>query len=108
MVIRFPAPGSFFSPHQQVLEPQNLAVVATDRILRFGGSCSQDLEWPADNSRSAENEEEARGKTSGPRAKTGSTATVGSVGEFQGESKSKLVIHNLQKAPNNSHEVTSL
>jgi len=44
----------------QVLEPQNLTVVATDRILRFGGSCSQDLEWPADNSRSAENEEEEK------------------------------------------------
>lgn len=26
----------------QVTEPQNLTVVATDRILRFGGSCSQE------------------------------------------------------------------
>ena len=40
------------------MEPQNLAVVASDRILRFGGSCSQDLEWPADNSRSQVDEEE--------------------------------------------------
>eukprot|EP00913_Durusdinium_trenchii_P011878 g11156.t1 len=42
----------------QAMEPQNLAVVASDRILRFGGSCSQDLEWPADNSRSQVDEEE--------------------------------------------------
>lgn len=44
----------------QAMEPQNLAVVASDRILRFGGSCSQDLEWPADNSRSQVDEEEEK------------------------------------------------
>ncbi len=42
------------------MEPQNFAVVAKDRILRFGGSCSQDLEWPADNSKTSENEEEEK------------------------------------------------
>ena len=53
-------PNCFFFFFHQVMEPQNLAVVATDRILRFGGSCSQDLEWPADNSKTAGDEEEEK------------------------------------------------
>jgi len=44
----------------QVWEPQSLSIVAADRILRFGGSCSPELEWPADTSKSHidSNEEE--------------------------------------------------
>mmetsp|Transcript_33986 Transcript_33986/g.79147 ORF Transcript_33986/g.79147 Transcript_33986/m.79147 type:complete len:1138 (-) Transcript_33986:44-3457(-) len=34
-----------------VFEPPSQSIVATDRILRFGGSCSPDLEWPADTTK---------------------------------------------------------
>ncbi|CAJ1409518.1 unnamed protein product [Effrenium voratum] len=42
----------------QVMEPQSLAVVAADRIQRFGGNCSPELEWPADTTIAVDEEEE--------------------------------------------------
>ena len=42
----------------QVFEPQSMSIVATDRILRFGGSCSPDLEWPADTTKTGMDAEE--------------------------------------------------
>jgi len=33
----------------QVLEPAGAHVVNEDRILRFGGSCAEDMPWPADH-----------------------------------------------------------
>ena len=55
-----PLPGSFAASPDcafglrapaQVFEPPSQSIVATDRILRFGGSCSPDLEWPADTTK---------------------------------------------------------
>lgn len=40
------------------MEPQNLAVVAADRIQRFGGNCSPELEWPADTTIAVDEEED--------------------------------------------------
>jgi len=42
----------------QVQEPAYLNPVTHDRIFRFGGSCSPEMQWPEDTSQSAEGEEE--------------------------------------------------
>jgi len=41
----------------QLTEPANAHVVLQDSILRFGGSCSMDLEWPEETKRSEDKDQ---------------------------------------------------